>query len=46
MGAYEEGYEAFHRDDLPEMNPYDEKDAQHDEWNEGYADAEFEESGE
>jgi len=46
MTPYEEGYEAFHRGDLPEMNPFDERDAQYDEWEEGYNDAEDNESGE
>lgn len=44
MGAYEEGYEAFHHGDLPEMNPFDDRDAQYDEWEDGYSDAERDDS--
>ena len=46
MAPYEKGYEAFQRGDFPEMNPYDDRDAQHDEWEEGYNDADANESGE
>jgi len=46
MSPYDEGYEAFYRGDPPEMNPYDERDAQHDQWNQGYEDADCYESGE
>ena len=46
MGAYNEGYEAFQRGDLPEMNPYDDRDGQYDEWIEGYMHADCYESGE
>ena len=45
-GPYEEGYEAFHRGEMPEMNPYDKRDAQHDEWSDGYIHADCQESGE
>ena len=43
--AYQEGYEAFQRGDFPEMNPYDDRDAQYDEWEEGYRDADANGSG-
>ena len=46
MSAYNEGYEAFYRGDSPEMNPYDESDAQHEEWIEGYMHADCYEAGE
>ena len=45
MDPYEEGCEAFWRGDMLEMNPYDESDAQHDEWIEGYIHADCYESG-
>ena len=34
--AYNEGYRAFDLDAEPEQNPYDENDAQHDEWEDGW----------
>ena len=43
---YHEGYEAFQRGDFPEMNPYDDRDAQHNEWEEGYNNADANEAGE
>lgn len=46
MSAYDEGSEAFFTGDLLDTNPYDPSDAQHEEWNEGYIDADAEESGE
>ena len=45
MGAYKEGYEAFTRGDSTEMNPYDDRDGQYDEWLEGYIHADCYESG-
>jgi len=45
MGAYEEGREAFYRGDDIDTNPYDDQDAQHDEWEEGYFHADIQESG-
>ena len=43
--AYEQGQEAFRRGDTPDMNPFDENDGQHDEWYDGYVDADAQESG-
>jgi hypothetical protein len=39
--AYDMGYAAYERGDDIDMNPYDERDAQHDEWGDGYAQANF-----
>jgi hypothetical protein len=38
MSAYEEGRDAQRRGDFPEVNPYDERDAQWDEWEDGWYD--------
>jgi hypothetical protein len=35
--AYQLGEDAALRGDDVDMNPYDERDAQHDEWEDGYA---------
>ena len=39
--AYDQGSQAYYRGDGPEMNPYDERDSQHDEWDDGWYCAEF-----
>ena len=39
MNAYEEGADAYYRGDDISMNPYDDRDAQFDEWEDGYSDA-------
>ena len=44
--AHHEGSLAYWRGDMPEMNPYDEKDAQSEEWVNGYIEADIAESGE
>ena len=36
MGAFEEGQDAYQRGDDMSLNPYDESDAQFDEWEDGY----------
>lgn len=43
MSAYEEGKEAFHRGEHIDTNPYDDRDAQWDEWDDGYIEAEINE---
>ena len=44
--AYNDGKDAFHRGDLPEHNPYDERDAQYQEWLYGYIEEDAKEAGE
>ena len=39
--ACDQGYEAYERGDSADMNPFDERDGQHDEWDDGYAQAAF-----
>ncbi len=39
--AYILGQDAYLRGDDISLNPYDEKDAQHDEWDDGYSQAAF-----
>ena len=46
MSAYEEGREAFYRDEEITTNPYDDHDGQYDEWEDGYMEADIYESGE
>lgn len=41
MDAFEEGRESYWRGDDIDMNPYDDMDAQFDEWEDGYATAEL-----
>ena len=43
--AYREGIDAFERGDYFDMNPFDERDAQHYEWEDGYTYADILESG-
>jgi hypothetical protein len=38
VSAYEEGQDARGRGDSLELNPYDERDAQWDEWEDGWYD--------
>jgi len=45
MDAYHEGIEAFERGDDFGMNPFDEEDAQYDEWEDGYMYAAILETG-
>jgi hypothetical protein len=40
MTAYDKGREAYDRGDDSEMNPYDDADAQWDNWRDGFFDAE------
>ena len=40
---YEEGEEAYYRGDGIETNPYDNKDGQHEEWEDGWLSAEDQE---
>lgn len=36
MSAFDDGVEAYHRGDGTELNPYDDHDAQFDEWEDGW----------
>lgn len=38
MTPYQEGVNAYWRGDSKELNPYDDKDQQHEDWNTGYDD--------
>ncbi len=42
--AWQLGYDAYLRGDDIDMNPYDEQDARHDEWDDGYGRADFSDS--
>ena len=42
--AEDMGYEAYFRGDGSLMNPYDERDVQYDEWDDGYYQAKFSDS--
>jgi ribosome modulation factor len=42
--AFSLGAQAYAIGDSMELNPYDERDAQHDEWDDGYAQASFSDS--
>lgn len=44
MGAYEEGEETYYQEHELKMNPYDPREAEFDEWEDGYFDAEARES--
>ena len=41
--AFKMGEEAYDRGDGPEMNPYDEWNSQHDEWDDEWNEAAFDE---
>ena len=36
VSAFNEGVEAYHRGDTDDMNPYDDRDPQRDEWEDGW----------
>ena len=38
------GEDAYSRGDTMEMNPYDERDGQHDEWDDGFSQSEISDS--
>ena len=41
--AYDQGRQAYYLGDGPEMNPYDEWDSLHGEWDDGWNEAAFDE---
>lgn len=42
--TYQEGYAAYEQGDSIDMNPYDDKDAQHIEWQNGWWSADYDHS--